>query len=113
MHVGSGRLDYAGLALLAPLADIGVMPIRAHKLLSFVRQVRDEAGEPIQTRKHANAVRRTLPGFTNNRSRLAIVSDFLLGKRGMQDVAGEALSASGVFGWDGLALIDGKTRVMP
>ena len=87
MHVGSGRLDYAGLALLAPLADIGVMPIRAHKLLSFVRQVRDEAGEPIQTRKHANAVRRTLPGFTNNRY-------FFLGKRGMRDVAGEALSAS-------------------
>lgn len=33
------------------LADIGVAPVKTHKLLPFVRELGDEGGKPIQSRR--------------------------------------------------------------
>ena len=97
----------SGHTLSTALADVRITPVESHKLLSFVRDVRDQRGQPIERREN-DCAPVFLFGFTSDRLFGSVIGDSLLGEGSVQDIARESLSRSRIFGRDWFTLIDGQ-----
>jgi len=67
----------SGHAFSPALADVRITPVASHKLLSFVRDVRDQRGQPIQ-RQENGCANVFLFGFTSDRLLGSVIGNSFL-----------------------------------